>query len=495
MVARMGNNRLTVADIDERLSGRDVVMVGRYVNYHTKVSFRCNKGHTWMATLANVVNGTSCPHCSNRVPLTKQIVNGRIAHLGIVLVGNYVNTAVRAEFTCKEGHTWMTKPTNVLFGKGCPKCGRKEAARKKKLSAVTITERLAGRGIVMVGNYVTSHDKTAFQCIEGHTWDAAPSSVMSGNGCPHCAGRVPLTNEIVNDRISDRGIVLVSEYLGSNSRATFRCRDGHTWKASPGSIMQGSGCPYCDGQAPLSKEIVNGRIAERGLVMLGDYVNVDTKALFKCSEGHTWETTPYHVMSRTGCPYCSRQAPLTTEVVNARIANRGLILVDEFVTNSVKIRFKCDESHVWKAKPNNVLNGRGCPICSERSSDNDIFYLWAARDQDLVKLEPGECLLKHGVTSERLGSQRIREVANAWKITPRVLLFVRTQGDATLAEKTAGSIGQPLASEFSRLDGWTEFRIVNESELSQLMAIGEEAAQHKIIWDDPVTHIKEFRLV
>ena len=63
-----------------------------------------------------------------------------------------------------------------------------------------------------------------------------------------------------------------------------------------------------------------------------------------------------------------------------------------------------------------------------------------------------------------------------------------------MAEKTATRIGQRLTSDYSHLDGWTEFRIVNDTELAQLMAITAEAAEYKIVWKNPVPHIKKYHL-
>jgi hypothetical protein len=317
---------------------------------------------------------------------------------------------------------------------------------------------------------------------------------MRGNGCPHCSGNVPLTKEIVNNRIADRGFVLLGEYRGAHTHTLFQCSEGHTWDARPNNIIQGKNCPHCDGQFPLSKEIVNERIADRGLVMLGEYVNSVTTTLFQCSEGHTWEASPGSVMGGSGCKYCARNAPLTTEVVNDRIADRGLVMLDEYISNTVHRRFQCSEGHTWEAKPANVLSGRGCPVCADRTSDNDTFYLWIAGPQELVQLKDGEFLLKYGVTSERRGNIRIKEIGYAWNTRPNVLALVKTKGPAIWAEKAATRIGQCLTSDFSHLDGWTEFRIVNDTELAQLMAITAEAAEYKIVWNNLVPHIKEYHL-
>jgi hypothetical protein len=158
-------------------------------------------------------------------------------------------------------------------------------------------------------------------------------------------------------------------------------------------------------------------------------------------------------------------------------------------------RIQCSEGHVWETAPANVLSGRGCHICADRTSDNDIFYLWIAGPQELVRLKDGEFLLKYGVTSERREDLRIKEIGWAWNTIPNVLAAVKTMGPAIWAEKAAARIGQRLTSDYSHLDGWTEFRIVNDTELAQLMAIAAEAAEYKLVWNNPVPHIKESHLV
>jgi len=411
------------------------------------------------------------------------------------MLDEYVHQTVKARFQCSHGHIWAARPNNVLFGKGCPTCSNISTANRMRLSADTVRDRLASRGISLVGKYINSQTKAQFQCNEGHIWATTPSSVMGGRGCPHCYEKnLPLTKEIVNARIADRGITLLGEYMGAHASTLFQCSDGHTWEARPGNIMQGKNCPHCDGQFPLSKEIVNERIANRGLALLGEYTNSVTKTLFQCSEGHTWEASPGNVMAGTGCGICAGTFPLTTEIVNDRIADRGLVLLDEYINNAVKRRFQCSEGHVWETAPANVLSGRGCPTCAERYSDNDVFYLWIAGPQQLVRLRHGEFLLKYGVTSERREDFRIKEIGWAWNTKPNVLALVKTKVPAIWAEKAATRIGQGLTSDYSHLDGWTEFRIVNDTELAQLVAIAAEAAEYKIVWNNPVPHINEYHL-
>jgi hypothetical protein len=547
--------KLANRDVNNRLSSRGIVLLGDYVNSNTKALFQCSAGHTWETTPTNVIHrGTDCPHCAGRAPLNKEIVNDRLADLGIVMLGDYVNSQtkslfrnkegrtwestpsnvlasndrqqrtgrprltkeavnkrladrgivmldeyvhqkVKARFKCRLGHIWAARPGNVLFGKGCPKCGKVSAAKKKRISVDTVRTRLADRDISLVGDYIDTRTKTRFACSKGHSWVTTPASVMRGSGCPHCCEQnQPLTKDVVNARIANRGITLIADYEGAHTNTLFQCAEGHTWGARPGNILQGKNCPHCDGQFPLTKEVVNERIADRGLVLLGQYTNNATKTLFQCGDRHTWETAPANVMAGNGCPICVGRFPLTTEIVNERIADRGIILLDDYINNSTKRRFQCSEGHIWETAPANVLSGRGCHVCADRTSDNDVFYLWLAGPQELVRLGDGEYLLKYGVTSERREDLRIREIAWAWSTTPRVLAIVKTMGPALWAEKAATTIGRCLTTNFSHLDGWTEFRIVNETELARFMAIAAEAAEYKIVWKNPVSYIKELNL-
>ena len=250
----------------------------------------------------------------------------------------------------------------------------------KKLTKEIVNERLEPRGLTLIGDFVNVATKSTFRCAEGHEWDALPGNVMAGSGCPHCAGLAPLTKEIVNARIADRGIKLVGEYVNQRTKATFRCAEGHEWNATPSAVMGGSGCMRCSGPAPLTKDIVNARLAERGIELIGEYVNQRTKATFRCAEGHEWNAVPNSVMAGSGCPHCAGLAPLTKDIVNARLADRGIELIGEFVSVNIKSKFRCGEDHEWATVPTSVLNmGTGCPTCAKTGFNPDapaiLYYL------------------------------------------------------------------------------------------------------------------------
>jgi predicted nucleic acid-binding Zn-ribbon protein len=313
------------------------------------------------------------------------------------MLDEYVRQTVKARFKCGCGNVWAARPNNILSGKGCPECGKISFSKKMRLSEETVRDRLAAKGATLISKYETTQSIALFQCNEGHQWETTPNSVMTRTGCPHCYEKNhPLTKEIVNARIADRGITMLGDYGGAHTGTVFQCSKGHTWDARPNNILNGKNCPHCDGQFPLSKEIVNERIADRGLVMLGEYTNSVTKTLFQCAEGHTWEAPPGQIVAGQGCLACSGHAPLTTEIVNERIAGRGLVLLDEYINNSTKRRFQCGEGHVWETVPAAVLSGRGCPSCAVPGFDPNepaILYYVAVTTDD------GDTRYKIGITN------------------------------------------------------------------------------------------------
>lgn len=162
------------------------------------------------------------------------------------------------------------------------------------------------RGIQITGEYITAKIKTEFTCNNGHTWRASPNSVIRGAGCPLCNhDNRRSSKEEVNNRLADRGIKIIGDYLGSGTKTLFACDNDHKWETTPNSIITGKGCPHCANKFPLSKEIVNERIYNTGIRMIGDYITNKTLSLFECSNGHKWMTAVSRIMGGIGCPECA----------------------------------------------------------------------------------------------------------------------------------------------------------------------------------------------
>ncbi len=100
-------------------------------------------------------------------------------------------------------------------------------------------------------------------------------------------------------------------------------------------------------------------------------------------------------------------------------------------------------------------------------SDNDIIYLWKAKEIYFQK----KPVYKIGITSKRLGTERIKTVSLTSGFDFEILLF-RNSKRAKYLESQMLKIGD--IPDFEKFDGCTEFRALDDLELKFVLEIGFE---------------------
>jgi len=112
--------------------------------------------------------------------------------------------------------------------------------------------------------------------------------------------------EIQDIAISKGGVCLSIKYINTSTRLKFRCKTGHEWETSSTSIKSGSWCPYCAGLAKGTIEEMQRIATSRGGKCLSsEYINSQTKLYWECKEGHKWSATPSNIKRGKWCPKCS----------------------------------------------------------------------------------------------------------------------------------------------------------------------------------------------
>lgn len=107
-----------------------------------------------------------------------------------------------------------------------------------------------------------------------------------------------------------------------------------------------------------------------GYTALEKYQKANIKIAIVCDKGHIFKAKPTNVINghKTGCHICAvnRQRTTNKDFLN-RLQNihPGYIALEEYKTNHTKIKFKCDQGHIFEAEPNSIINrGTGCRICA-----------------------------------------------------------------------------------------------------------------------------------
>lgn len=186
---------------------------------------------------------------------------------------------------------------------------------RKNHTTNSIRHELSGRGIELIGEFVTMKTKTLFKCHCGNEWFAMPDKIVgkAQRGCPICSKvraslKLSMNETEVRSRLASRGILLLGEYKNAKTRSTYQCQLGHVWEAIPDNLLKKSnptGCPVCDlsrGRSRITRDTVTDRLQKRGIDIIGEFNGFNGTTLFQCARGHQWVTSPLNVK---GCPKCA----------------------------------------------------------------------------------------------------------------------------------------------------------------------------------------------
>ncbi len=163
----------------------------KYTNVQTKLEWQCQKKHTWWAKPADIRQGTWCPECRGTKKKTIEDMQ-KIAKKwkGKCRSRKYKNLVTKLKWECKKGHRWMATPDNIVQGHWCPEC-----RGSKKCTIEQMQEIAASRGGECLSEiYKNTNAKLKWQCEQGHIWEAIPKTVKKGSWCPRCAGLKCLGN-------------------------------------------------------------------------------------------------------------------------------------------------------------------------------------------------------------------------------------------------------------------------------------------------------------
>lgn len=170
--------------------------------------------------------------------------------------------------------------------------------------------------ISTIGMYENSRTKILVSCdICGYQWSVIPSDLLRGHGCPRCSGKERKTTARFREEVSNisKTIEVLGEYINTATKIDVRCKIcGHTWKASPSTLLSGNGCPSCGGTRRKTKDEFVSILSSinPNIELIGDYTNNRTKTLVRCLRcGYEWSATPHNLIdARSRCPKCTHSS-------------------------------------------------------------------------------------------------------------------------------------------------------------------------------------------
>lgn len=249
--------RLELADLFPNIEH-----IGEYLGVRKKTKYKCKVcGNVWDSTPDNLkITKYGCPVCARKNITAAQTHTNewfvsmmKELHPMIELLEPYGGLKKKVKSRCLvDGHVWDLSPGHSLYGgKGCPKCGG-----SMKLTNEDFVQRLAIEHpqLTALSEYQNDSTKVKMCCnVCNNEWEASPSHLHNGKGCPKCAiernGRKlakPKERFIEEMKDIDPNISIIGDYRNCKTNITCKCNKcGRIWSATPTNLLKGKGCPSC----------------------------------------------------------------------------------------------------------------------------------------------------------------------------------------------------------------------------------------------------------
>lgn len=163
-----------------------------------------------------------------------------------------------------------------------------------------------------------------------------------------------------------------SRYVNYDTKIEIICKEHGSFWQTPGNHLKGKGCPYCSGNAKMTKESFVEKArkiwGERFDYSLVEYRNNMTKVCIIDKDGKKYFQTPANHLYGFDC---SINTKLTTDdfIKKAKEVHGEKYNYEK--TNYIKAKEKviitCPIHGDFQQTPDNHLRGQGCPKCKQKS--------------------------------------------------------------------------------------------------------------------------------
>ena len=324
---------------------------------------------------------------------------------------DYINSRTYVTMRCIPcDYTFETLPNNHLRGRKCRKCTSKKISEKYTKPQDEFIEECQEKhkdenGLPIYDyslvDYKSTHKKIIIICKLHGSFEQAPSDHLSGKGCKDCGIKKRTTKQtFTQEQFIEKAIEKHGDkydysqvvYVNSQTKITLKCNIcTYIFQQVPNSHLQGCGCDKCAHRINHENQKCNPTdIIMQSKKVHGDiydysemnYVNSHIPINIRCKTcDHTFsQLYSNHIGQKQGCPFCSgRYVDTEIFIKNAKALHSDDFNYDEvlYEKSNVPVKIKCNKSNkIFKQTPNNHLQGSGCPCCGHKGySKAQIKYL------------------------------------------------------------------------------------------------------------------------
>lgn len=234
------------------------------------------------------------------------------------------------------------------------------------------------------GIYVNSLTKIEICCPVHGVFQQVPASHLSGIGCPACTGNKRYTTEDVLKEAKEiyGDLYNLDNLKYSNGRTPFEviCRKhGPFLKTRAEFIGNKSGCNKCSRQTldtEVFKELACEKHGDKYDYSLTNYFKSNLKVIIICKIHGKFLMRPNNHLNGQGCPSCGGKDEITLDEIQKRNFERygdKYTLLDKIYTNSdIPLTFRCNKHNIiFRTNIYKHIKHYGCKKCFREHIDNN----------------------------------------------------------------------------------------------------------------------------
>ena len=264
-------------------------------------------------------------------------------------------------------------------------CAHKGASRYSHEDFVKIIDEITPT-IKIIGRYTANKTKISVKCTMcGYVWSTTPAMLLKGKGCISCAGLKKKTTEEFTEQLTSisPSIEVQGEYFNASTKIKVKNKEcGHSWYATPNSLLRGSNCPKCAGNVKKTHNQFLKELEEvnSNITVVDEYIDAKTKIEIRCNIcGRQLLMAPNALLNGHGCMRCNHAKGIekrhgkthlktTVEVVQKLFnINPNIEVLGEYTLSKKPIQVRCRICGLeWAPQAGSLLQGHGCPQCARQ---------------------------------------------------------------------------------------------------------------------------------
>lgn len=169
-----------------------------------------------------------------------------------------------------------------------------------KKSFVERIKKMTNSEYIPISDYVSSSEKVLMYHTKcKNHYEVTPNNFLKGRRCPYCAGKkltnrnniVTVSPELLKEWDYEKNFPLTPDkiFASSNKKVYWKCKNNHSWLASPNSRKTGIGCPHCY----KDKNLKNSASNEQNIKKILNNYNLKAIADYRIPECRTVRPIPF----------------------------------------------------------------------------------------------------------------------------------------------------------------------------------------------------------